>query len=161
MLFHMSIAAHDPQHVARVMAELWGGEAFRFPPISDNGWIALAGDARGTALEVYPVDVVLRETEGDADAHGEHTGQPAYTATHAAIATELDLDAVMAIAAREGWPAKYRKRGGMFGVVEIWIEGRQMMEILTPDMQAEYLACMNFEAWRAMSAAMAAGAAPA
>jgi hypothetical protein len=67
----------------------------------------------------------------------------------------------MAIAAREGWPAKYRKRGGLFGVVEIWIEGRQMIEILTPDMQAEYLACMNFEAWRAMSAAMAAGASPA
>lgn len=156
MLFHMSIAAHDPKHVAEVVAELWGGEAFPFPPVSDNGWIALAGDARGTALEVYPVDVVLRETEGDADAHGEATGQVAYTATHGALATAMSLEAVMAIAAREGWPAKYRKRGGMFGVVELWIEGRQMMEILTPEMQDEYQASMSAETWRHMRDVLAA-----
>ncbi len=159
MLFHMSIAARDPQHVAEVIAEFWGGQAFPFPPVSDNGWIAVAGDARGTALEVYPADVVLREQAGDADAYGEATGQVAYTATHGAIATELDVDTVLAIAAREGWPAKYRKRGGMFGVVELWIEGRQMMEILTPEMQAEYQASMSFETWGRIRDAVAAGAA--
>lgn len=157
MLFHMSIAASDPKHVAEVFAELWGGEAFPFPPVSDNGWIAVAGDARGSAVEVYPADVVLREADGDADAYGEVTGQVAYTATHGAIATALDLDAVMAIAAREGWPAKYRKRGGMFGVVELWIEGRQMMEILTPSMQDEYVTAMSFDTWRAIRDAVAAG----
>ena len=139
MLFHMSIAADDPQHVASVVAELWRGEAKRFPPISDNGWIALAGDDRGTALEVYPAGTVLVETEGDLDAHGELGGADRLSATHGAIATPLDQDQVLAIARREGWPAKYRKRGGMFGVIELWIEGRQMMEVLTPAMQAEYL----------------------
>jgi hypothetical protein len=54
------------------------------------------------------------------------------------------------VAAREGWPAKYRKRGGMFGVVEVWIEGRQMMEFLTPVMQDEYLASMSTANWQAM-----------
>jgi hypothetical protein len=157
MLFHMSIAANDPKHVAEVIAEFWGGEAFPFPPVSDNGWIAVAGDARGSALEVYPADVVLRETDGDADAHGQATGHVAFTATHGAIATTLDVDAVMAIAAREGWPAKYRKRGGMFGVVELWIEGRQMMEILTPEMQDEYRASMSFDTWRGLRDAIAAG----
>jgi hypothetical protein len=49
----------------------------------------------------------------------------------------------MAIATREGWPAKYRKRGGLFGVVELWIEGRQMIEVLTPEMQSEYLSAMG------------------
>jgi len=157
MLFHLSIAARDPQHVAEVIAEFWGGEAFPFPPVSDNGWIAVAGDARGSAIEVYPADVVLREADGDADAYGEATGQVPFTATHAAMATSLDTDAVLAIAAREGWPAKYRKRGGMFGVVELWIEGRQMMEILTPPMQDEYLAAMSFDTWRAIRAAVTAG----
>lgn len=157
MLFHMSIAAHDPQRVAKVIAEFWSGEAFPFPPVSDNGWIAVSGDARGTALEVYPVDVVLREHEGDADAYGEATGQIGYTASHGAIATEMDMDTVMAIAKRESWPAKYRKRGGMFGVVEIWIEGRQMMEVLTPEMQAEYQACMGFETWRRVRDAVMTG----
>ena len=152
MLFHMSIAAHAPRHVASVIAELWGGEAFMFPPVSDDGWIVLAGDDRRTALEVYPVDVVLREAEGDADAYGESTGHAGFTASHGAIATPLDQDAVLAIASREGWPAKYRKRGGMFGVIELWIEGRQMMEILTPDMQAEYQESMTVENWRKMFA---------
>jgi hypothetical protein len=148
MLFHLSIAAHDPRHVAQVMAELWGGEAFPFPPVAQGSWIAVAGDDRGTAMEVYPADVVLRESEGDADAHGEATGLVAFTATHAAIASTLDQDAVFAIAAREGWPAKYRKRGGVFGVIEMWIEGRQMVEVLTPEMQREYLGAMNLENWR-------------
>jgi hypothetical protein len=54
----------------------------------------------------------------------------------------------MAVAAREGWPAKYRKRGGVFGVIELWIEGDRMIEVLTPEMQAEYLAAMTIPGWR-------------
>ena len=53
MLFHMSIAGRDPRHVAEVIAEIWGGEAFVFPPVAEGSWIAIAGDDRGTALEVY------------------------------------------------------------------------------------------------------------
>jgi hypothetical protein len=143
MLFHMSIAADDPQHVATVIAELWNGGVRRFPPVSDNGWIALARDDRGTAVEVYPHGTVLRESEGDADAHGEASGVDRFSPTHRAIATVLDMNSVLAIARREGWPAKYRKRGGMFGVVELWIEGRQMIEVLTPEMQSEYLSAMR------------------
>lgn len=150
MIFHFSIAAHQPQRVASVLAELWDGDALFFPPVSDNGWIVIAGDDRRSAVEVYPIDTVLREADGDADALGEASGQIGYTATHGAIATSLSQEQVMAIAAREGWPAKYRKRGGMFGVVELWIEGRQMMEILTPEMQAEYRATMSAGNWRAM-----------
>jgi len=152
MLFHVSIAARDPRHVASFIAELWGGQAFRFPPVSDNGWIAVAGDDRGTAIEVYPLDVVLRETDGDCDAHGERVEASPYTATHAAIATEMTQEQVLALAAREGWPAKYRKRGGLFGVIELWIEGRQMIEVLTPEMQAEYLATANLDSWKRMTA---------
>ena len=143
MLFHMSIAADDPERVAAVIAELWNGEARRFPPISDGSWITFAGDDRGSAIEVYPQGTVLRETDGDVDAHGEATGVDRFTATHAAIATNLDQDAVLALARREAWPAKYRKRGGLFGVIELWIEGRQMVEVLTPDMQSEYLLAMQ------------------
>jgi hypothetical protein len=143
MLFHMSIAAENPRHVAGVLAELWQGEARPFPPVSDDGWVALAGDERGTLIEVYPHGTVLREGDGDVDAYGDPSGTDRFSASHGAIATPLDRDAVLALAEREGWPAKYRKRGGMFGVVELWIEGRQMMEVLTPEMQAEYLAAMG------------------
>jgi hypothetical protein len=150
VLFHVSIAAHQPRHVANVLAELWGGSAHAFPPVSDDAWIVMAGDERGSAMEVYPIDVVLREAEGDADAYGERMAASLFTATHAAIATPLNQSEVMAIAEREGWPAKYRLRGGMFGVVEMWIEGRQMLEVLTPEMQSEYLQSMNAANWRRM-----------
>jgi hypothetical protein len=148
MLFHASIAAARPRHVAEVIAEIWGGAALPFPPVSDDGWIAIAGDERGTALEVYPLGTVLAEEEGDADAKGLTVGWRGLTATHCAIGTDLSLAEVMEIADREGWPAKYRKRGGVFGVVEMWIEGRQMVEVLTPEMQAEYKASMTPAAFR-------------
>ena len=143
MLFHMSIAADDPQRVAEVFAELWQGSTRPFRSVSDGGWMALAGDDRGTLLEIYPRGTVLCETDGDADAHGEALGADRLSPTHGAIATNFDIEAVLAIARREGWPAKYRKRGGMFGVIELWIEGHQMMEVLTPEMQREYLAAMT------------------
>jgi hypothetical protein len=152
MLFHLSIAARDPRHVASFIAELWGGQAFKFPPVSDNAWIAVAGDERGTGIEVYPLGTVLRESDGDSDAHGEHIEGAPYTATHAAIATDMTEAQVLALAEREGWPAKYRKRGGLFGVIELWIEGRQMIEVLTPEMQAEYQATATLANWKRMTA---------
>jgi hypothetical protein len=159
MIFHFSIAAHHPHHVAAVIAELWDGDALFFPPISDDAWIVIARDDRRSAMEIYPIDTVLREVEGDADARGEATGQIGFTATHAAIATSLTQEQVTAIAARECWPVKYRKRGGMFGVLELWIEGRQMMEILTPEMQGQYCATMSASNWRAMLAGVGAATA--
>ena len=152
MLFHVSIAARDPQHVATVLAELMQGEALPFPPVSDDGWIAFAGDAHGTAVEVYPLGTMLHEAPGDADAIGLTGASDGYTATHAALGVDLEMDAIMAIASREGWPTKYRKRGGAFGVMEMWIEGRQMMELLTPAMQAEYKTRIHIEGWRTMLA---------
>jgi hypothetical protein len=143
MLFHMSIAADDPEHVAGVIAELWKGRARPFPPIATGSWIAFAGDERGTAIEVYPQGTLLRETEGDADAHGEGGGVDRFSPTHAAIATDLNQEEVLAAARREGWPAKYRKRGDMFGVIELWVEGRHMLEMLTPEMQSEYALAMR------------------
>jgi hypothetical protein len=51
---------------------------------------------------------------------------------------------------REGWPAKYRKRGGAFGVIEIFVEGCQMIEVLTEEMQREYVDSVTIPNWMAM-----------
>ncbi len=147
MIFHLSIDARDPERTARIIAELWNGVATPFPPVIDGSWIAMAGDTRNSAVEIYPRGTGLRPAEGDADAVGV-VGADSPSATHFAMATELSQDAVMAIAAREGWTAKYRKRGGAFGVIEFWVEGDRMIEVLTPDMQAEYLAAFTVPNWR-------------
>jgi len=90
-----------------------------FPAVTDGSWAALAGDERGTLIEVYPRGTELHPTEGDAigvlSAHRRHNP------THMAIGTNLDTDQVLAICEREGWEAKYCKRGGAFGVIEIFM----------------------------------------
>lgn len=141
MIHHLSIAAKDPQHVAGVIAELWRGKAMPFPPVSEGSWVAVAFDERNTLIEVYPFGCELKPADGDADAVGVINPQASrFTATHAAVASPLEQAEVFAIAAREGWQAKYRKRGGQFGVIELWIENNTMIEVLTPEMQREYLA---------------------
>jgi len=149
MLFHLSIDARDPQHVAGVIAELFGsGQAVPFPPVAKGSWVALALDERNTTVEVYPRGTVLHPGEGDADGVGlpDLTRGPDFgVATHFAMASPLTQDEILAIAEREGWQAKYRKRGGFFGVIEMWIEGDRMIEVLTGEMQAEYLAALSPE----------------
>ena len=154
MLFHVSIEADRPAHVAEVLAEFWGGRAMPFPPVGVGSWMAFAGDDRSTIVEVYPRGTELHPAEGDA------IGLPSvaprrHNATHMALATPLAIEQVLAIAGREGWPAKICQRGGKFRVIELWIEGVQMVELLTADMQREYLAAVTIENWERMLAAHA------
>jgi hypothetical protein len=154
MLFHVSIEADDPRRVALVVAELWGGAAAPFPAVTPGSWIALSGDERGTSLEVYPRGTEIHEVPGDNDATGLRVAPRRYNATHFAMATKLGEDEVLAIARREGWPAKYRKRGDVFGVIEIFVEGCQMIEVLTEEMQREYVEAVTIPNWMTMIQAM-------
>ena len=158
MLFHLSIDARDPQRVATVLAEIFGSNiATPFPPVAEGSWVAMAGDDRNTLVEVYPRGSQLVEGQGDADAVAR-PGEGGASATHFAIATPLDQDAVFEIAEREGWSAKYRRRGGVFGVIELWLEGDRMVEVLTGEMQREYLAAMTVGNWQGFLAQGAPGA---
>lgn len=150
MLFHVSIDADDPERVAKVLAEIWGGVATPFPAVIEGSWIAMAGDAYNTAVEVYPRGTVLIESEQGALGVFGMNGKR--SPTHFAMATALTMDDVMAIAEREGWPTEYHKRGGAFGVLEMWVEGMCMIEVLTPEMQQEYLDAFTIPNWQAFLA---------
>ena len=54
MIFHISIEADDPERTARMMAEIWRGKAYPFPPVAKGSWVAMAGDERNSTVEVYP-----------------------------------------------------------------------------------------------------------
>ncbi|WP_114952404.1 hypothetical protein [Sphingosinicella terrae] len=149
MLFHLSIDADDPRHVAHVFAEIWGGRAFPFPSVIDGSWVALAGDDRGTMIEVYPRGTELRENGRDG-AFGFAGPAHRFNPVHMAMATNLDADTVIAIARREGWEARVCLRGGVFGVIEMWVEGCQMVEVLTPEMQRQYLDAITIANWERM-----------
>jgi hypothetical protein len=153
MLFHMSADADDPRRAAELVAELWGGKAYPFPPVGVGSWVAMAGDARNTTFEFYGRGTELRPADGEAEGLVVQGDGRRYGPSHAAIATPLAVDAVKAIAARHGAPAKVLVRGGLFGVIELWIEGRLMIEVLTPEMQAQYLENLTPANWERMLAA--------
>jgi hypothetical protein len=71
-----------------------------------------------------------------------------YACFHLAIATELSVDDILAIGAREGWRAVPCSRGGVFDVVELWLENGLMFEVLTPEMQHDYRSGVTIDMWR-------------
>jgi hypothetical protein len=149
MLFHLSVEADDPRRVAEVVAEFWGGLAAPFPAVTPGSWVALAGDDKGTMIEFYPRGTELHEVDGEGAA-GVAAEPRRFTATHYAMATRLSQDEVLAVARREGWPAKYCRRGDAFGVIEVWAEGCRLIEVLTDEMQAEYTGAVTIDNWLAM-----------
>lgn len=145
MIHHISVAARDPRHVAEVLAELFGGYSFPFPPVP-GGFIAMPGDTLGTAVEVSPLGTeLLPGGEGEEGQARLNEQASDYTATHAALSVQLSEDRVKEIAEREGWRAETFTRGGVFRVVEFWVENRLLVELLTPAMQGEYLDFMTPE----------------
>ena len=54
MIHHVSIPAENPRHVSDVLAEVMGGRSYPFPGGFKNSFMAVSGDPRGTAIEVYP-----------------------------------------------------------------------------------------------------------
>lgn len=157
MINHISISAHNPERVAGVLAELWGGFVIPFP-VCPNSFMALANDGRGTAVEITPINTVLVPGEGlppenldsnspteEYEAKFVQTDSPAqYVATHLNISTRLDEREVKAIAEREGWRVLTCNRGeGLFQLIEMWVEDRFMLEVMTPEQTARYVEITN------------------
>ena len=145
MIFHSSIAAAEPERVARVIAELWRGTVRRAPKqVFEECYVAFALDERGTQIEVFPHSFAFvppSKTNETKDYDQNRKNHIALTATHYAIATPLADAEVHGIARREQWECATCRRdipGGGYGVVELWLENRQMIEVLTPEMQEQY-----------------------
>lgn len=138
MIFHISIAADDPQRTAHFLAELWGGKAYPFPPVAKGSWVAAAGDSRNSTVEVYPRGTELHLADGESRVLDRSAAPVRNGPFHAAIATDLSIDEVEALAEREGIVARVCQRAP-FRVIEVWLDDCQMIEVLTPEMQREYL----------------------
>lgn len=144
MIHHISIAAKDPRRVAGVIAELWQTRAMPFPPVP-GGYMVISDDGRGTAIEVTPIGSEIVPGGSDDEQAQTITNRDAspYTATHAALSVPVSRERIAEIAAREGWRTGAFVRGGVFEVIEFWVEGRLMLELLAPDMAQRYLDVMT------------------
>ncbi|MBX3283421.1 MAG: hypothetical protein KF756_13220 [Acidobacteria bacterium] len=162
MINHISIGVNDPKHAADVIAELWGGVAFPFPP-SPGGYIAFADDDKGSVIECVPIDVNLIPGEGFPEQENFSINTPTeefeasfvagnetslFSSVHVNINSPLDEDAIKAIAKREGWRCLTANRaGGVFQLIEVWIENRFLLEVNTPAMTEIYRNVTKPELW--------------
>ena len=164
MINHISFGVNNPEKVANILAELWGGVAMPFPP-SPGGYVVFADDGRGSMVEIVPLDVNLIPGTGlpDEASFNKETITDDFEATfvaeneaslfgsvHLNINSPLDEDSIKAIAKREGWRCFTANRGrGMFQLIELWVENRFLIEVHTPEMAEVYQNTVNPENWAA------------
>jgi hypothetical protein len=153
MIIHASIPADDPARVARVIAELWRGESF---PFFAGTFIAVAGDDRGSQIEVAPRGNEIVPAE-NMMAFQVNKSPSAHTEVHLNVQTPLSVDEALAIAKREGWTARVCDRGGSFKVIEFWLENKFMLELMTEAETKRYKSIMAPGKLRAIMAARSAG----
>ena len=153
MINHISIAVNEPKRVAGVLAEIWDGVVYPFPP-SPGAYVVLANDGRGTTVEVTTRGTTIVPGKGYPPAENfsietpteeyeakfvQNDTPPQYVATHLNISTEKSIDEIKAIGKREGWRTMVANRDrGLFQLVELWIEDTFMLEVMTPEQTARY-----------------------
>lgn len=161
MIHHVSIPARNPEHVARVLAELFQGYAGPFIGPMAGAWVVYQEDGFGTGIEVYDERTILAPGEGDEMGEVRLGEPPQGVAFHALISVKADRATIERIGARERWRTQHFWRGPpgrpLFELYELWIENRVMLEIVTEDMLAAYVQIAN---GRAQTALLAARKAP-
>jgi hypothetical protein len=153
MIHRISIPARDPRHVASVLAELFRGRVY--PSVAPGSYMAVAGDAHGTTIEVTPASTALEFGKDDAGAVFVDTGttgdgRPA-AGFHALLSVPREPDDIERIGTREGWRTQYLGRGvpgqpPRFYVFELWVENRLMLELVPNSMTGPYRRAVEFAA---------------
>ena len=157
MIHHVSIPARDPQHVAQVLAELFGGYAGPFIGPIPGGWVVYDEDGHGSGIEIYHERTLLVPGEGDEMGRVRLGEVPQAVAFHALISVKVDRATIESIGARERWRTRHFWRGPggtrLFELYEFWVENRVMLELVTEDMLPAYIKIANGAAQRALLAA--------
>jgi hypothetical protein len=146
MIAHVSMPADDCALVARVLASMMDGGALRFPPGGPNAWNAWSKH-NDFQVVVTPRGQVM--VEGEREHVWEHRGaRDRASETHFAVAVDRSAQEIVAIAHDAGWHARICNRGGLFDLVEVWVENAYLVEVLDPAQLADYRRSMSVENWK-------------
>jgi hypothetical protein len=156
MIHHISIPARDPEHVAKVLAELLAGYAGPFVGPIPGAWAAYAEDDVGTGIEVLPERIGLTPSKGAMPGLAQLNEPPGVAAFHALVTVKVDRAGIERIGKREGWTTEHFWRGPpgvkLFELYEFWVENRTLLELVTGDMATGYVKIANGPAQRALLA---------
>ncbi|MEJ0022723.1 MAG: hypothetical protein WDN76_04265 [Alphaproteobacteria bacterium] len=155
MIAHASIPADDPKFTAHVLAEILNGEAIRFPPGGPDAFMAWSGDGK---IEFEVVRRGRRITYDETQGNWEMgSTEERASEVHLAVCVDRPESEIIAIARRAGWPARHCERGGgIFSLVEVWVDGVFMIEFLDPAQTNVYLERITPANWKRMLEAIAA-----
>ena len=144
MIHHFSIPAHDPSQVARVLATLLDGRAYRFPGPLPGAAMAVSGDRHGTMIEIYPETTVMAPGDGEAPvAYRNGLADHSPVGFHVLLSVPHDRATIERIGAAAGWRTKFFSRAApglppVFHVVEVWVENRLLLEVVPANMIEVY-----------------------
>jgi len=152
MIHHVSLPARDPKSTAETLARILGGEAMPFPVVA-GAWMAWSSDGV-TELEILPNTLggIPNPVAGKEPVMITIEDGSRLNAWHVAISTKVEADEIVRFAREAGWRAEICDRAGYFTLVEIWIDGCTMIEVLDQKMLARYRATFDAAKWKAMLA---------
>lgn len=127
MILHVSVTADDPRGSADVLARLLGGMAVPIGP-APGSWTAVGPDPFGNVIEVMPRGTAFRPGEtGVAVGPGEAVRTSGF---HMLIESTLSESEVHAVAAAAAIPCQRASRGVFGELLELWLDGCQLVEVL-------------------------------
>ena len=140
MIFHLSINALDPAKVAAALAELLGADdiAAPTPPFPTGARMVCRFDERGSMVEVAPADVAFAPGP-DCEVQFVAADATTRSSFHGLFMAAVPEERVHEIAAAAGWTSALVD-AGPFKVINVWLEGRQLIELTTPELVGDYLA---------------------
>jgi len=149
MIAHVSLPADDCAHVAKVLSDMLGGGALRFPPGGPEAWncwsrnndFQIVVTPRGNVMVAGPTE------HGWASRPKEPAAERAHE-SHFAMAVERSAAEIVELAQAAGWRALVCNRGGFFELVEVWVENAYLVEVLDPNQLADYRRSMTVENWK-------------
>jgi hypothetical protein len=146
MIQHISFAVQNPQLVANVLAEFWETEALSFP-MYENSYIVFCGQESSNCIELYPEGKSLHPSTPELPGLQTDNRQLG-GAFHAALSVPIEEERIHEICQNAGWLCQTGPRGPFFKVVEVWVEGHTLLELLPPEMSKEYMAFANVQNWK-------------
>ena len=147
---HCSIPADNPKSAAETLARIFEGEVTRFPPGGPDSWMAWSKDG-SLQVECTPRGTVLIPDENQVIL-GARADVPAPNSeVHFGMCVDLPQDEIAAIAQEAGWPSYPSVRipgEDGFSVLEVWVEGKFLIEFTDPVETARLSSSVTVEGWK-------------
>lgn len=146
---HCSIPADNPKLAAETLGRIFGGAVTRFPPGGPDSWMAWSSDET-LQMEFTPRGNVL-VPDDNKTMLGVREGAPVPNSeVHLGLCVETPEAEILSIANEVGWPAYSSVRipgDEGFAVVELWVEGKFLLELCDPIQSARLQNSVTVEGW--------------